>query len=621
MSVPQNQSSTKNWLRLFSRTLAYSTLFLIFAGGMVKSTNSGLAVPDWPLSYGTLFPPMIGGVFYEHGHRMIATFVGFLTLILAIWLGIKEERAWIKNTGYLALVCVILQGVLGGITVLLFLPDIVSISHGVLAQTFFLVTIFLSYSLSNERRNRESDKEVTRSSLLRISIFCMIAIYIQLILGALMRHTESGLAIYDFPTMAGSWFPQFNSQMLSNINSWRFDHNLENVTMIQVIFHFIHRTGAFFVACFLIMLNIVFFEKPIETRRIKETIYLLDAFIIIQIILGVLTIWTEKSPFITSLHVMIGAACLGISFLLVMRIAPINYSDFIVLIKKKGKSIISSFIELTKPRIMMLVLVTTVLGYYLGGKGIHNYTKLFYLMMGSGLVCSGSSVINHYLEREFDSKMNRTKNRPIPSGRILPPHALNFGVILSLLGIFVLYTQNNILTAFLSLLTSFLYILVYTPMKRTSWLNTTIGAIPGAIPPLGGWAAATGTLDFNAGMLFLIMFIWQHPHFYAIAWLFKEDYQRGGFKMLPIIEPDGKKMFDHILIFSAVLIPISLVLTITGLTGIIYFCGASIAGIWMFLMSRKFFNSHSIVDARKLLRTTIIYLPVLLALIIIDVQF
>ncbi|MBP9853261.1 MAG: heme o synthase [Candidatus Omnitrophica bacterium] len=282
---------------------------------------------------------------------------------------------------------------------------------------------------------------------------------------------------------------------------------------------------------------------------------------------------------------------------------------------------IKDYIELTKPRITFLVLVTTLIGYYLGGQGIPSYWKLFSLLTGVALVCAGSAALNHYLEREFDSKMNRTKKRPLPMKRIQPAQALQFGVVLCLLGIFILYTETNILTAFLSLLTAFMYVLVYTPMKRVSWLNTTIGAFPGAMPPLGGWAAATGTLNFDAGILFLILFIWQHPHFYAIAWMFKEDYKMAGFKMLPCVDENGGSMFAQIHYFSLLLIPISLVPFFTGLSGAVYFFGALISGIILLIMSEIFIKSRTVIDARKLLRATVIYLPVLLTLIVIDVQF
>lgn len=287
----------------------------------------------------------------------------------------------------------------------------------------------------------------------------------------------------------------------------------------------------------------------------------------------------------------------------------------------KRLSKLSAYYELTKPRIMTMVLVTTALGFYLASEGKAPTGLFAYLLLGVAMVCGGSSVLNHYLEREFDSKMERTKNRPIPSGIIAPERALSFGIVLALAGIFILYVKVNILTAFLSLLTSFLYIMVYTPMKRFSWLNTTVGAFPGAIPPLGGWAAATGSLSFEAGILFLILFIWQHPHFYAIAWMMREDYRRGGFKMLPVVEPTGERMFRHITWWSYILIPVSLIPVVIGMSGAIYCTGALAAGILLLMTSRRFVLTRSNMLARRLLRATVVYLPVLLFLIVIDLNF
>jgi protoheme IX farnesyltransferase len=214
--------------------------------------------------------------------------------------------------------------------------------------------------------------------------------------------------------------------------------------------------------------------------------------------------------------------------------------------------------------------------------------------------------------------MQRTKKRPIPMGIILPEQALSFGVSLILIGLFIFCWKVNLLTAFLSLLTCFLYTLVYTPMKRLTWLNTTIGAIPGAIPPLGGWAAATNHLDPGAWVLFLILFTWQHPHFYAIAWLLKEDYKKAGFKMLPVVHPDAKFTFSQITAFSFFLIAFSLMPSLMGMSGKIYFWGALCLGLGCLYTAFLFQRSQSNIDARKILGASIIYLPLLLVLIVVD---
>ncbi|MDO8580308.1 MAG: heme o synthase, partial [Candidatus Omnitrophota bacterium] len=237
---------------------------------------------------------------------------------------------------------------------------------------------------------------------------------------------------------------------------------------------------------------------------------------------------------------------------------------------KNSKSLFSAYLELTKPRILSLVLVTTALGFFLGGKGVFSWGTLIYLLIGASGVCAGSGVLNQYLERDVDCLMLRTQKRPLPTGIISPSEALSFGIILILAGLIVLCLKVNLLTAFLGILTAFLYVLVYTPLKKISWLNTTIGSIPGAIPPMGGWAAATNNLDLGAWVLFFILFLWQHPHFYAIAWMCKEDYKRAGFKMLPVVDPDGISTFRQIIIYSLILIPVSLVPSFIGISGKIY---------------------------------------------------
>lgn len=289
---------------------------------MVTSTGSGLSVPDWPLSYGSLFPPMVGGVFYEHGHRMVAATIGFVTLCLAFCLHRFEKRAWVKKLGYFALGAVIAQGLLGGLTVLLFLPPPVSISHAVLAQTFFILTIIIAYSQSFERSIKKEGSYP--STILRITLSLTIVVYIQLILGALMRHTHSGLAIYDFPTMAERIIPTFDQSMLNNINAWRFEHDLPSVTMFQVIIHFIHRFWACIILINLCLLNFVGLKYLPKGSLERKSIHWLNVLVVIQICLGIFTVLTVKSPIITSFHVVTGAATLGFCVLLFLRLAPLT---------------------------------------------------------------------------------------------------------------------------------------------------------------------------------------------------------------------------------------------------------------------------------------------------------
>lgn len=282
------------------------------------------------------------------------------------------------------------------------------------------------------------------------------------------------------------------------------------------------------------------------------------------------------------------------------------------------KEKIRAYVALTKPRILMMVVLMSAAGYFLGAKSIDPLPVFFMMLLGTGLSSGGAAVLNNYLERECDLKMTRTKTRSLPLGLVTPPEALLFGLVLSLIGVLLLAWQVNVLTGFLSLMTVFLYVLVYTPLKKISWWNTVVGAIPGALPPMGGWAAATGELDLGAWILFLILFVWQHPHFYAIAWMYKEDYAQGGFKMLPVVYPDGVRTFRQTVGFSLLLIPVSLLPFYYGMAGAVYAWGISVLGIWMLAIGIKLRRTRSVQDARTLLKVSVIYLPLFFALLLCD---
>ena len=274
--------------------------------------------------------------------------------------------------------------------------------------------------------------------------------------------------------------------------------------------------------------------------------------------------------------------------------------------------------ELTKPRILVMVLVTTTLGFLLGN-GTHGSLALLLLtLLGVGSATGGAAVLNNYLDRDFDARMARTRKRALPAGLIEPHRALSFGVGLVLFGVLLLAVEVNLLTGFLVLLAAFLYVLVYTPLKRVTWWNTTFGAIPGAIPPMAGWAAATGHVGAGAWALFAILFAWQHPHFFAIAWMFRDDYRAAGFKMLPVVEPSGLNTVRLTLGFSVLLIGVSLIPTLIGTAGWVYFAGTLSIGLLMLLVAVSFARDHSVGNARRLLKASVLYLPLLLLLIVLD---
>ena len=288
------------------------------------------------------------------------------------------------------------------------------------------------------------------------------------------------------------------------------------------------------------------------------------------------------------------------------------------LVKEKAKSKISIYLELSKLNILSLVLIATFLGYYLGAEGISSWKHLLVTLLGTTMTASGSGALNHFIERETDKRMMRTKNRPLPAGLISPSEVMIYGVLMVLLGTILLVSLINILTGFIALLTSFLYIAIYTPLKKVTWLNTSIGSIPGALPIIGGWTASTGTIGSMAWVLFGIMYLWQHPHFYAIAWMCRKDYAEANLKMLPVLEPEGNRTMRQIFWHLLLMIPISIIPVIQGSLGIIYLFGVIITTSAFFISALPLARDRSNKSALLLLKASVFYLPVLLLIIIID---
>jgi protoheme IX farnesyltransferase len=284
------------------------------------------------------------------------------------------------------------------------------------------------------------------------------------------------------------------------------------------------------------------------------------------------------------------------------------------------RSAAASYFELTKPRITCFILMSTAIGFLFG---LHlapawTWMQLVHTLLGTGLIASGTAALNQWYESEPDAKMARTKARPIPSGRLTSRQAFQFGFALSAAGFAELSLGVNLLTGLLGLFTLASYLFVYTPLKRISPISTTIGAIPGAMPPLIGYAAASGLLNFEAGILFAILFLWQFPHFYAIAWMYREDYARAGIRMLPVVEPDGDSTGRRILWFSLALVPMSLAPSFFSMAGNVYLFGALILGALVLYAGFRVASEHTRLRARQVLLASVVYLPLLYGLLVLD---
>ena len=281
-----------------------------------------------------------------------------------------------------------------------------------------------------------------------------------------------------------------------------------------------------------------------------------------------------------------------------------------------SRSRANDFVALAKPRLNLLVVASSVVGYVMGGGEMSDAARVLFTIAGTALVAGGASAFNQVIEREPDSLMVRTRQRPVPGGRLEVPESLLFAAVTSLAGLTVLGVGVNLLSAAIAFTTLATYALIYTPLKRRSSFATVVGAVPGALPPMIGWAAASGSLSPGAWVLFGILFLWQLPHFLAIAWMYREDYARAGFPMLPVLEPDGRSTGRQATFYCAALLPVSLAPTLTGMTGTAYFVAALVLSLLFLALTIKFARTREIRDARRLFFGSIIYLPVLWILMI-----
>jgi len=560
-------------LHRYATLTAAATFLLLAAGSLVTSTDSGLAVPDWPLSYGTWMPPMVGGIRFEHGHRIVAGLVGLMILVLVVWIARREPRRWVRRLGALALGSVIAQALLGGLTVILLLPSSVSIAHACLGQAVFCLVVSLAWGTAPgwgarpvllDDPGRPSTGALARSAALLAAA--------QLILGAVIRHTGRALMAHMTGAVlllaAAAW---------AAARAWRWRH----------------RAPAVWAAAGWLLLLLLG-----------------------QLVLGVSVFFHRGSLPLRTGHVLIGSLVLVQAVLLAWEAArafrptPPSHGVGLQWLRIIG--------ELTKARLALLVLLTTAVGYWLAMRASEELGGLLPVCLGTALVVGGANALNQWLERGPDARMRRTQSRPIPSGQLAPEAAFRIGLLLSVAGIVVLATTVNMLSAVVAAASWASYVLIYTPLKRMTPLCTLVGAVPGALPPVIGWAGARNSLAPEAWALFALLFLWQLPHFLAIAVLYRTDYARAGFPMLPLIEPDGRMTARQMLLYGLALVPISLVPSVVGLSGTVSFYGALILSGGFLLVAVRAAWLRSPQSARVLFRASIVYLPALLALLAVD---
>jgi heme o synthase len=555
--------------RRFALATAVATFVLLLVGGLVNPTGSSLACPDWPLCHGSAFPAMLGGVLYEHSHRLAATAVGILTVVLALVLR-REGRG---RLGAVAVAAVVVQGCLGGATVLLRLPPLVSIAHLALSMAFFAYLVGLAVP------RRVDAGAATHRALAAAALL----VYLQIVLGAVVRHTYSALACAnELPGCFGQLWPAGASQQI------HMAHRLFGVLVAAVV----ATTG---VAC---------------ARRLRGGLRLLalalPVLVLLQIGLGVWTVLTLKALVPVELHLAVGALLLAVTTTLAVATRAGN-----------AMPVVGPLLELTKPRITVLSVITTAAGLALA-PGRASIGVALALIAGTALIVGSANTLNMYLERDVDARMARTRRRPLPSGRLGAGVALWFGLVQGLIGVPLLVFGANALTGLLGALALVIYVLVYTPMKRHSVHALLVGAIPGAMPPLLGWTAGAGSISAGGLMLFAVLFLWQIPHFLAIALFRRRDYLAAGLKVLP--NERGEDATRRAIFVTLVLqVLATLALVPLGLGGPAYLVGAAVLGAVMLgwgalgLIGRR-----DDAWARRLFGISVAYLPALFAILLVS---
>src|SRR5450432_3598162 len=574
------------WIHRFAIATAVATYLLILIGGLVHGTGSSLACPDWPTCYGTFMPKMEGGVLVEHSHRLAAGTVVILTLILAGLLTATRDPALrrLRPFGWLAVGLVFAQALLGGITVLLRLPTPISTAHTATSLLFFMTVLYIAV------RSRPAVAWAAAPPVVaRLALMTAVAVYMQMVLGGLVRHSGAALACTDVPLCRGSLWPDAHPTVL-----------------IQAL----HRLNAVAVACLVLASSIVTLRRAARPA-LRVLAVLAPILVGVQIWLGIRSVQSFLDLVTVESHLAVATALLATMALTVLAARPDGVPRFPRL------AWFPAVIQLAKPRITGMVIITFVGGLWLAPGQIATWRAIMTLI-GTALLVAASNTFNMYLERDFDPLMDRTRDRPLPRAALSPETALAFGTVLACAAVPLVFLGGNLLTGILGLFALASYVVVYTPLKRRSSIALFVGAVPGALPPLMGWTAATGHLDAPGLALFAILFLWQIPHFLAIATYRAADYARAGFKVLPLAI-STRATRATMLIFSVGLVAATIVLQPLRVAGPLYLgCAALLGAVFIGWAAAGLRRAAENAWARSLFFYSIVYLTLLFVAIVID---
>lgn len=585
----------KSFARLVLATTV-ATYFLIVLGGVVRATGSGLACPDWPLCDGRWIPQLAGPMLIEYSHRLVASVVGFLTLAIAVQTWRLWEARALRGLSTLALLLVGVQIILGGLTVQSELSQWVVVAHLGTAMAFFATLIVLA-TLAVVGAKSVPGRDVR---FRRLAVFTAIATYMLVLLGGYVSASGAGLACPDWPLCTGELLPPLRG---------------------AVGVHVVHRFAAALVSVLIIATTFAAYRlwrRPL----LQATSAIAVSLLILQVFIGALNIEYRLAPGVTTAH-LANAAALFATLIVLAVLASRVYESFAphpepLSPKGRGVARILDYVSLTKPRIVVLLLVTTGAAMLVAAPGVVSPWVMLSTLVGGALASGSAGAINQILERDIDALMARTRRRPMAAGRIDPPFAFAFAVVLGALAFAILASLVNLLSAVLAMLGLLFYVFIYTVwLKRATPQNIVIGGAAGAVPPLVGWAAATGRVEFPAVLLFLIVFLWTPPHFWALSLYRLEDYARAHVPMLPVVAGEHETR-RQIVIYSVLLVSTTMLLYPIGSMGWMYVSAAAALGsvfLWRAIHLRRAQTPQS---ARGLFSYSIVYLALLFAAMVMD---
>ncbi len=582
---------------------AAATYLLIVAGGLVRATDSGLGCPDWPLCFGEWIPPADLHAWIEHSHRLIAAvavgpLVGAVALI-TVFTNRRRDRV-LLGAAVIAGLLVIVQSWLGGQVVIQLLRAELVTAHLAMALTVLAMTIVIA-----DRAAAGPLPPATRTGLSTLVAVTGAALFLQMLLGSWVSGTQAGLAYTDFPLMNGDVVPQ--------------------VVIPGQATQLLHRALAA-VVLVLVIWTARRVRRELEAPLPRLLVALAVLLVVVQVGLGAANVWSRLSAFFVVPHLAVGAALVGIMVWLYLavrreptRVASAGVPPQAGSAPPSGRDTFRAYLALTKPRIIELLLVTTVPTMVLAQRGIPSIWLIGAVMLGGTLAAGGANAINMYIDRDIDEVMRRTRNRPLPRHAVSPRRALAFGIGLSVVSFAWLWVTVNLLSALLASSAIAFYVFVYTLwLKRTTPQNIVIGGAAGSAPVLVAWASVTGTVEIPALVLFAIVFYWTPPHFWALALRYQGDYAAANVPMLPVVRGDAETA-RQILLYSLVLVAVSLLLFPAARMGLIYLVTAIVLGVaFVWHATRVVRDGATGLAAIRLFRYSIGYLTLLFVAVAVD---